>query len=68
MAQNIIYSLWEETENPWLCLMGMFYYLVSFDCFPLFLYVLTHLWLGLFFGKSFSTDKSQAEDLGNKDP
>ena len=28
----------------------------------------SHLWLGLFFGKSFSTDKIQAEDLGDKDP
>ena len=42
------------------------YYLVSFDCFPLFLPVLTSLikrilWL------SVSTDKRQVENMGGKD-
>lgn len=39
-------------------------HIVSCDCFPLFLHALTSL--NLFFGKSFSTDKWQVEDMGDK--
>ena len=49
MAQNITCSPWWETKGPWL----NYYYLVSFDCFPLFLHFLTFLiklivWLKFF--------------------
>ena len=43
-----------------------YYYLVFFDCFPLFLHVLTSL-IKLTLSLSFSTDKRQAEDMGGKD-
>ena len=56
MAQNISYSPWERNKGPWLR-----YYLVSFDCFPLFPHF-SFLSLNLFFAK-FSTDKRQAEDM-----
>ena len=56
MAQNIIYSLWEGTKGPWLCLMTkLLLFFVLFDCF---------LWIHLFFGLSSSTDRRQVEDMG----
>ena len=58
-AQNIIYSPWERTKDPWLCLKSI---LLLFG-FPLFSHVLISpikliLWL------KFPTDKRQAEDMG----
>ena len=43
-----------------------YYYLVFFDCFPLFLHVLISL-IKLTLCLSFSTDKRQAEDMRGKD-
>ena len=40
-----------------------YYYLVSFDCFPLFFYILIYL-IKLILWLKFSTDKRQAEDSG----
>ena len=62
MAHNIIYSPWERTKGPWLCLMTALLLLISFECFPLFshfslLLIKFILWL------TFSTDRRQAEDM-----
>ena len=62
MAQNIIYSPWERTNSPWLCLMTM---LLLFSLLWLFSFVLAFftflikliLWL------KFSTGKKQAEGM-----
>ena len=43
-----------------------YYYLVSFDCFPLFLHFLTSL-IKLILWLNFFSDKRQAEDMGGKD-
>ena len=56
MAQNIIYSPWEGTKGPWLCLLTNCYCFVLFDCFSLLLYFLISLiklilWLKLFHRK-----------------
>ena len=52
MAQNIIYSLWEESKGPWLCLMPTLLLFGLLWCFPLFLHS-SFLWLNLFFDQSF---------------
>ena len=62
MAQNIIYSPWERTKGPWLCLMTT---LLLFSLLWLFSFVSAFfislikpiLWL------KFSTGKRQAENL-----
>ena len=52
------HRMWEETKSPWLCLMNIFYYLVSFDCFPLYLYVLTSLIRLILWQRFFHRQKS----------
>ena len=66
MAQNIIWSPWGGTKDPWLCLMAKLLlfgpvWLFSFAFVFLFFSL---LWLNLIFDWSFSTDKRQAEDMG----
>ena len=62
MAQNIIYSPWEITKDPWLSLMTT---LLLFGLLWLFSFVsafLTSL-MKLILGLKFSIDKRQAEDV-----
>ena len=63
IAQNIVCSLWERTKSLWIHWMAHYYYLVSFDCFPLFLYVLNSP-IKLIPWLKCSTGKRQAEDVG----
>ena len=65
MAQNIIYSPWERTKSPWLCLMttlllfSLLNILTKFSVVSAFLTTLIKfiLWL------KFSTDKRKADDM-----
>ena len=62
MAQNIIYSPWEGTKGPWLCLLTtllLFSLLRLFSLVSAFLASLIKLILWL----QFSTGKRQAEDV-----
>ena len=61
MAENIIYSPWERTKGPWLCLMTA----LLFSLLRLFSFVsafLTSL-IKLILWPKFSTGKRQAEDM-----
>ena len=64
MAQNIICSPWGGTKGPWLCLH--YYYLVFFDCLPLFLHFLTSLIKFTLWLKFFQRQR-QTEDIGMQD-
>ena len=62
MSQNIIYSPWERTKGPWLCLMITS---LLFSLLRLFSFVsafLTSL-IQLIFWLKFSTGKRMAEDM-----
>jgi len=62
MIQNIIYSPWERTKGPWLCLMTI---LLLFSLLWLFSFVsafLTSL-IKLILWLKFSKGKGQAEDM-----
>ena len=62
MAQNVIYSPWERTKGPWLCLMTT---MLWFSLLRLFSFVsaFTTSLIKLIFWLKFSTDKRQAEDM-----
>ena len=62
MAQNIIYSPWERTKGPWLCLMTT---LLLFSLLWLFSFVSTFLTslIKLILWLKLSTDKRQAGDM-----
>ena len=63
MAQNIIYSSWEGPKAPWLCLqtkLSLFGLLWLFSSVSACSHSLVKLILWL----NFSTDRRQAEDLG----
>ena len=62
MIQNVIYSPWDRTKGPWLCLTTTLLLLSLLRLFSLFSHVLISL-IKLILWLKFSTYKRQAEDM-----